>query len=88
MTPTSTALVQARPADALAGFGTVGVQDWKRGIAREDVFDLLDAAGSLTVSDIAGGLDVAAAEVAPCVRTLVRSGDLREDEYGRYRMAS
>jgi hypothetical protein len=86
MTPTATALVQVRPADALAGFGIVGVQEWKPGIAREDVFDLLAAAGSLTVGEIAGGLDVAVAEVAPCVRSLVRAGDLREDEYGRYRV--
>ena len=50
-----------------------------------DVSDLLDAAGPLSLSDIAGGLAVPLSAAAARVRQMVLAGQLRRDEFGRYR---
>lgn len=63
------------------------VQTFAPTVAIQDVCDLLAAAGPLTSRDIAGGLGVTPFEVWHSVRNLLDSGDLREDEFGRYRLA-
>jgi len=85
MTPTATNIVQfsAPERSALIEEFTL---PW-RSVDAEDVCDLLAAAGSLTAHDLAGGLDVPVAEVVQIVRSLASAGELREDEFGRYRLA-
>lgn len=56
-----------------------------RGVAPVDVSDLLDAAGSLSIADIAGGLDATLAAVEATVAWMVSRGDLRRDEWDRLR---
>ena len=56
------------------------------GVAAAEVCELIEAAGPLTVVDIAGGLGVSARCAAGRVRQMVSSGCLREDEFGRYRL--
>ncbi len=85
MTPTATNIVQFSAPEPRA-FIEEFTLPW-RSLNPEDVVDLLEAAGSLTVGDIAGGLDVPVAEIAHLVSSLVGGGDLREDEFGRYRLA-
>jgi len=50
-----------------------------------DVLALLDAAGPLGASDIAGGLTATVREVTRVVRRLVEADCLRTDEWGRFR---
>lgn len=50
-----------------------------------EVCGLLHAAGPLTIRDIAGGLAISVADAAARVRLMRARGDLREDEFGRYR---
>ena len=49
-----------------------------------DVCDLIDAAGPLSLCDIAGGLDIHVAQASRVVRTMVADACLREDEWGRF----
>jgi hypothetical protein len=55
--------------------------------AQAAVCDLIAAAGPLTATDIAGGLDVDFATAAGYVQSLAASGALREDEFGRYSLS-
>lgn len=57
-----------------------------REVAAEDVRDLIDAAGPLTLRDIAGGLDVPLRLAAERVRRMVAGRTLTRDEFGRYRL--
>lgn len=84
MTPTATEIVQFPFPEAPAFLEDFALP-W-RSVAAEDVCDLLAATGALSISDIAGGLDVPAGEVLRFVRSLAGAGDLREDEFGRYRL--
>ncbi|MEX0751102.1 MAG: hypothetical protein WD359_09875 [Dehalococcoidia bacterium] len=58
-----------------------------RSLSLDDVCDLIAAAGALTAVDIAGGLDVPVYLAANSVRVMAADGHLREDEFGRYRLA-
>ncbi len=58
-----------------------------RGVAPIDVRELLEAAGALTIADIAGGLDVTLAAVQTTIAWMVSRGDLRTDEWNRLRSA-
>ena len=51
------------------------------------VRDLLDAAGPLTIADIAGGLDVSVKSASGRVAAMLYCGCLRADEWGRYRLS-
>ena len=55
-------------------------------ISVDDVRDLLDAAGPLTLRDIAGGLAVPARRVAGRIRQMLADCALKQDEFGRYRL--
>ena len=50
------------------------------------VRDLLDAAGPLTMADIAGGLDITVKAASARVAALLYCGCLRPDEWGRFRV--
>lgn len=52
-----------------------------------DVRDLLEAAGPLDISDIAGGLDLPVAAVVGTVAWMLARGELRRDEWERLRAA-
>jgi hypothetical protein len=54
-------------------------------VSIDDICDLLDAAGPLTVRDIAGGLNVTIRQASACVQRMVLSHCLRRDEFRRYR---
>ena len=53
-------------------------------VAPTDISDLIDAAGPLTLSDIAGGLAAPVGCAVARVRQMVRAGRLHRDEFGRY----
>ena len=55
-------------------------------VRSDDVLDLLDAAGALTVREIAGGLGVSERAAADVVAVMVERDWLRADEWGRLRM--
>jgi hypothetical protein len=52
-----------------------------------DICELIDAAGPLTVDDLAAGLRVGSRETRALVGWLERNGDLRQDEWGRFALA-
>ncbi|MBI5288622.1 MAG: hypothetical protein HY873_06585 [Chloroflexi bacterium] len=54
-------------------------------LSSHDVRDLIDAAGPLSLRDIAGGLDAPLARVAGLVARMLAQGCLRQDEWGRHR---
>jgi hypothetical protein len=56
-------------------------------VSVDDVCDLLEAAGPLTLCDIAGGLAVPVRRAAACIRRMLANRDLRRDEFGRYRLS-
>ena len=51
-----------------------------------DVCELIDAAGPLTVGDIAGGLNAQVAQVMPVVEFLMGKNSLRVDEWDRLQL--
>jgi hypothetical protein len=55
-------------------------------ISVREVRDLIDAAGPLTLRDIACGLAVPVRRAAARVRQMVGAGALSRDEFGRYRL--
>jgi hypothetical protein len=55
--------------------------------AVEDVCELIAAAGPLTVEQVARGLSITEPDAAVRVRSLEARGDVRPDEWGRYRLA-
>ena len=57
-----------------------------RAITAADVQDLLEAAGPLSLRDIAGGLQVSEREAEVRVASMVAAGALGADEWGRYRL--
>jgi hypothetical protein len=57
-----------------------------RFVSVAEVCDLLAAAGPLTLADIADGLALPARLVAGRVRRMVNDCNLRQDEFGRYRL--
>jgi hypothetical protein len=59
-----------------------------RGIVPSDVRDLIDAAGPLSLRDIAGGLDVSTHEASTVVRSMIEHHSLSQDEWERYRLPS
>jgi hypothetical protein len=63
-----------------------GVQTLERRLTAEEVYELLAAAGPLTARDIAGGIDLPMGEVGPFVAALEERGQLRRDEFERYRL--
>jgi hypothetical protein len=52
----------------------------------EQVCDLIDAAGPLSIEHIAGGLNLPTAQASSCVGLMVTRDWLREDEFARYRL--
>lgn len=58
-----------------------------RGVAPGDVRALLHAAGSLSIADIAGGLDVTVVTAQATVSWMLSRGELRLDEWNRLRAA-
>lgn len=70
----------------LRGLGLNLPDEVAEAIAVDDVRDLIDAAGPLTLRDIAGGLAVPIRRAAARVRQMVGVGALRRDEFGRYRL--
>jgi hypothetical protein len=57
-----------------------------RCVSVDAVCDLIEAAGPLTVRDIAGGLDVPLRQASASVHRLARSNCLKQDEFRRYRL--
>jgi hypothetical protein len=55
-------------------------------VSPDEVRELIDAAGPLTICDIAGGLAVSVRAAVPAVRRMLSSGCLRRDEFDRYRL--
>lgn len=55
-------------------------------VAASEISDLIDAAGPLTISDIAAGLATPVCTAVARVRPMVRAGQLSRDEFGRYRL--
>jgi hypothetical protein len=51
-----------------------------------EVCDLIEAAGPLTLCDIAGGLAVPVRRAAARIRQMVTDRALKLDEFGRYRI--
>ncbi len=70
----------------LRGLGLNVPDEVADAISIDDVCDLIDAAGPLTLRDIAGGLAVPVRRAAARVRQMVGAGALRRDEFGRYRL--
>jgi len=70
----------------LRGLGVKVPDEVADAISMDDVCDLIDAAGPLTIRDIAGGLAVSVHVVVARVRQMVRGGALKRDEFGRYRL--
>jgi len=65
------------PKDAL-------VQTPGRRIAVSDVCDLIDAAGPLSLRDIAGGLDISLQQASCVVDWMLEHDCLRQDEWERH----
>jgi hypothetical protein len=55
-------------------------------ISVDEICDLIEAAGPLTLADIAGGLDRSLRQVSACVQRMVARRLLRRDEFRRYRL--
>lgn len=70
----------------LRGLGLNVPDEVADAISVDDVCDLIDAAGPLTLRDIAGGLAVPIRRVAARIRQMLGAGALRRDEFGRYRL--
>lgn len=58
-----------------------------QGVSPADVRDLLEAAGSLGIRDIAGGLDVRESAVVATVAWMLSRNELQMDEWNRLRAA-
>ncbi len=58
-----------------------------RPLSTDEVCDLIDAAGPLTVRDIAGGLDVPLRQASASVHRLAQRNCLKQDEFRRYRLS-
>ena len=58
----------------------------EHGVSPANVCDLIDAAGPLSVCDIAGGLAVPVLEASVTVRLMGRRHQLKQDEFRRYRL--
>jgi hypothetical protein len=63
------------------------VQALGRAIAVSDVCDLIDAAGPLSLRDIAGGLDVSLHQASTVVGSMLEHDCLRQDEWERHRLS-
>ncbi len=57
-----------------------------RRVATSDVGDLIDAAGPLSLRDIAGGLNVSMHQASTLVDWMLRHDWLRQDEWERHRL--
>jgi hypothetical protein len=55
-------------------------------VSASDVRDLIEAAGQLSMRDIAGGLGVTEREAASVVSWRADAGELKQDEWGRLRL--
>ena len=55
-------------------------------VSASDVRDLIEAAGPLSMRDIAGGLGVTEREAASVIRWMADAGELKQDEWGRLRL--
>jgi hypothetical protein len=77
ITPDASTAVQTH---AISSVRTV-----ERRVSTSDVRDLIDAAGPLTLRDIAGGLDVPERRAARVVATMTKGDRLQQDEWGRWR---
>lgn len=75
--------VLAPPAGAAALPAVAG----QRFLTVAEVCDLIDAAGPLTISDLAAGLGAGVRETGVLVDWLERHGDLRRDEWDRFRLS-
>ena len=76
-----TTTAPSAPTDLM--FGSSG-----RRIVSSDVRDLIDAAGPLSLRDIAGGLDVSNYQAAALVHSMIEHNCLRQDEWERFRLPS
>ena len=70
----------------LRGLGVNVPDDIADAISIDEVCELIDATGPLTIRDIAGGLAVSLRSAVALVRRMVRIGALKRDEFGRYRL--
>ncbi|HXK33951.1 MAG TPA: hypothetical protein VNM91_08085 [Dehalococcoidia bacterium] len=59
----------------------------ERFLTAADVCQLIDAAGPLTVGDLAQGLGAGARDTQVLVEWLERNGELRRDEWDRFRLS-
>jgi hypothetical protein len=60
----------------------------KNGSDDGDLCALIDAAGPLSLCDLAGGLNLSVRDVALRVRRMMHEHRLRRDEWGRYRLSA
>ena len=77
-TPAAVIVVEPQP---------VRVQADERPVSAEEVESLIQAAGPLSVRDIAGGLGVTVAAALSAVRGMIVGDCLRQDEWGRLSLA-
>jgi hypothetical protein len=85
---TATAIRPTRfvPSAMLAGPAASSERTPAAGVAAAEVCDLIEAAGPLTVRDIAGGLAVSVRQASASVQLMVRRNCLKQDEFRRYRL--
>jgi hypothetical protein len=57
-------------------------------VSIDDICELIDAAGPLTLRDIAGGLNAPLRQVSACVQAMVKRDWLNRDEFRRYRLCA
>jgi hypothetical protein len=67
---------------------TVRVSGAERNVSTAEVAELIEAAGPLSVRDIAGGLGVTVSAALGAVRQMVERHRLREDEWDRFSLCS
>ena len=58
----------------------------ERAASPDEVCELIEAAGPLTIRDIAGGLAVSIRQASASVQLMVRRNWLKQDEFRRYRL--
>jgi hypothetical protein len=85
---TSYAPVLGNTAFGHSQYSPAAIKVWgPSAVSVEAVRELIDAAGPLTIRDIAGGLDVAAHEASAVVGRMMLEGCLSRDEWDRHRLS-
>ena len=62
-------------------------REQRHAVSPDEVSDLIEASGPLSLSDIAGGLGVSVRDATPVAYMLLDTGRLRADEWNRFRLA-